>query len=227
MASIIDIFLEPSKVFAEQQEEPGYFAPLAIVAMFSAGVTLLYYLKVDPSWYVDHALLASGREMTQGEIENARQMMPGARTMGYIGAPISVLVLVIVSMLYALYFMLAGKVAGVPVSFRHGMSLTSWSNMPVLLGLLVAFIGLVSMSPKTGFEALLLTNVDPLFVQLPPDSRWLSLARNFNLLNLWVTFLMAVGWRSWSKRGWGEAVVVAMIPFVVVYGGMVLFAIAK
>jgi hypothetical protein len=227
MAHIIDIFLQPSKVFTEHEQKPGFVVPLAIVALLTAGVTLFYFLKVDPSWYVDHALLASGREMSPGDIENARRMMPGARTMGLVGAPMGVLMLCIVSAIYALYFMLAGKVTGVPVSFRHGMSLTSWSNMPVLLGLLVALVGVVSMSPQTGFESLMLTNFDPLFVQLPAGSPWASLARNFNLLNLWVTFLMAVGWHTWSKRGWAEAIVVASIPFFVVYGGMALFAIAS
>jgi hypothetical protein len=65
-------------------------------------------------------------------------------------------------------------------------------------------------------------------VQLPPDSRWLGLARGFNLLNLWTWFLMALGWRTFNRgAGWLQSVVVALLPVVVVYGIMLAIAIAK
>ena len=37
----------------------------------------------------------------------------------------------------AIHYLLAGKITGQPVGFRHGMALVSWSSMPMLLGSLV------------------------------------------------------------------------------------------
>ena len=70
-----------------------------------------------------------------------------------------------------------------------------------------------------------LLNIDPLFVQLPLDHDWLMLARSFSLLNFWVWFLSALGWKTWFRTGWGQALVVALLPSIVIYGAMALFAI--
>jgi hypothetical protein len=96
--------------------------------------------------------------------------------------------------------------------------------MPALLAVVVALAGVATMAPNTPLESLMLTNVDPLLVQLSPDSPWLGLARGFSLLYLWTWFLLALGWRTMTRAGWLQSVVVALIPAAVIYGVMALFA---
>src|SRR5690606_17740436 len=166
-------------------------------------------------------------DLRAAELEQAKAMMPGAGAMGWIGAISSAAAIVVVSCLYALYLMLAGKVTGAGVSFKRGMSLVCWSNMPAVLGIVVALVGVATMQPNTALESLMLTNVDPLLVQLPDDSAWRGLARGFSLLNLWCWFLLALGWRIFARAGWLQSAVVALLPSVVIYGAMALFALAK
>ncbi|MGQ4582737.1 YIP1 family protein [Lysobacter sp. F60174L2] len=225
MSHLVDIFLQPGKVFVDLKEKPTFWLPLLLVSLASGVMVLLYYSTVDPEWFANHMLLASGKDLTAAEMEQVRASMPGARAMGYIGAPSAVIVTVVVSLLYALYFMLAGKIAGAATSFRHGLSLVSWSSMPVLLGVVVAIIGIAMMEPQTGLESLMLTNVDPLLVQLPADHPWSSLAKGFSLLNIWSWFLLALGWRTWTRSGWLQAVIVAVLPSAVIYGVMAMFAL--
>lgn len=227
MIHLIDIFLQPAKVYGELKAKPTFVVPLLLVGLLTAAVMLLYSMKVDPTWYVDHALAAGGGEMSASELEQARKMIPGARVMGYIGAATALLGGVLVAALYALYFMLAGRITGTTTSFKHGMSLGSWASMPLLLGVLVALVGVLSMTPQTGLESLMLTNVDPLLVQLPADSPWSTLAKSFSLLNLWALFLIALGWRVWGRTSWTQAIVVAVLPSTVIYGAMALFALLK
>jgi hypothetical protein len=228
MAHLVDIFLQPGKVFEDLRERPSFALPLLLTIVLMAALPLWYFLVVDPSWYLQHTLLASGRDMGAADMEKARAMMPGTHAMAWIGAASSAVVIVVVYCFYALYFMLAGKIAGTSMPFKRGFSLMSWAGVPALLGVVVALVGVATMKPHTPIEALMLTNVDPLFVQLPPDSRWLGLARGFNLLNLWTWFLMALGWRTFNRgAGWLQSVVVALLPVVVVYGIMLAIAIAK
>ncbi|MGY0799740.1 YIP1 family protein [Lysobacter sp. A286] len=223
MSHLIDIFLQPSKVFADLREKPTFVLPLLVIAVLSAAMTLAYFLRVDPDWFLDQATLA----MSASDAAQAREMMPGARTMGYIGAISSPLVIVVIMALTALYYLLAGKVTGNAVSFKHGMSLASWASMPAVLGTLVALIGALMMDPQTSLESLMLANVDPLLVQLPADSPWSALARSFSLLVFWSLFLTALGWRIWGKTSWLQAIVVAALPSVLIYGGMAVFALLK
>lgn len=227
MTHLMDIFLQPGKAFDELKGKPTFLLPLLLTALVTAAMILLYASKVDPVWYLDHALAVGGGDMSASEIEQARKVMPGARTMGYLGAAGALLGTAVAAVLYAWYFMLAGKVTGTTTSFKHGLSLGGWSGMPMLLGFLVALVGVATMSPQTSMESLMLTNVDPLLLQLPIDSPWSQLARSFSLLNLWVVFLIALGWRTWGRTSWAQAIVVAMLPSVVVYGAMAAWALLK
>ena len=96
-----------------------------------------------------------------------------------------------------------------------------------LLGLVVMREMLLA-GPDEPLESLMLTNLDPLLVQLPPESPWLGLARGFSLLNFWTWFLLALGWRIFSRgAGWLQSVVVALLPSVIIYGIMAAIALAK
>jgi hypothetical protein len=227
MAHLVDIFLQPSKVFADLRERPKFTAPLLIIMAFSAVLPLWYFMAVDAGWYTEHMLLAAGREVSAADLERTRSMMPGAHAMAYIGAATAAVTIPIMFSLYALYLMLAGKVAGASMTFKRGFSLATWSSMPAVLGSLVALAGVAMMSPQTPLESLMLTNADPLLVHLPLDNPWSTLARSFSLLNFWTWFLLALGWRVFNRASWTQSVVVALLPSVVIYGGMALFAMLK
>ena len=227
MQQLADIFLEPKKVFDQQWEKPTFVLPLVIMMVLSAAMTFAYFNLVDASWYMDHTLAASGTDLSAADMARVRQSMPGARTMGMIGAPMAAATVAIIMAFYGLYFVLAAKIAGQQISFRRAMSLISWASMPAVLGVLVTTVAILNMAPQTSLESLMLTNVDPLFVQLPMDSAWSKLAKGFNLLNLWVWFLLALGWKTWGKTSWRQAILVALLPSLVIYGVMAAFALAK
>lgn len=212
MAHLADIFLQPGKVFADLREHPKFALPLLVIVVLSAALPLWYFLRVDGAWYTEHMLLAAGREVSAADIEKTKAMMPGAHAMAYIGAASSAITITVIFALYALYLMLAGKVTGGAMTFKRGFSLATWSSMPMVLGSLVALAGVAMMSPQTPIESLMLTNVDPLLLHLPPESPWATLARSFSLLNFW---------------SWTQSAVVALLPSVLIYGGMALFAMLK
>lgn len=227
MSHLINIFLEPGKTFAALKDKPTFLMPALLLALVAVAATTTYFLTVDPAWFAEHQvaqMLASRPEMSPAEVEQARQFMPGARASAYFAGPMVALVLVIVFSLYALYYLLAGKVTGNDVGFRRGLSLAAWSSMPTLLGNLVVLGGVLTSSPQTPFESLQLLNVDPLLVQLPLDHAWSSLAKNFSLLNFWAWFLAALGWKTWFRTGWGQAWAVSLLPSLVIYGVWAAFA---
>lgn len=224
MSQLLDIFLQPGRVFAAERERPTFLVPLLLMAALTGVMTLAYFLRVDPSWYAEHMLDNSGRELTAAQAEQMRSAMPGTRTMGVIGAVTGSLAVAVMTAIIALYVLVAAKVTGRPLGFRHGMSLAAWSSMPMLLGLIIATVGALTMSPQTGIESLMLTNVDPLLVDLPADHKWNRLAQGFNLLTFWSLFLFALGWRTWTRASWLQSVVVALVPTLVMVGILVLFS---
>lgn len=224
MSHLLNIYLDPAKVFAELKEKPSFWQPLLMMIAANVALMLAYHFSVDPDWFLDHTLAMSGREMSAAEIAQAKQFMPGARTAGYIGAAAIPIFMPIVFALLSVYYLLAGKITGAGLSYRQCFALAIWSSMPMLISALVALVGVAMMTPQTGIEALKLTNVDPLLVQLPFDHAFSSLAKNFDLLGLWGIFLLALGWKTFGRTGWTQAVIVAALPTVVIYGSWALIA---
>ncbi len=225
MSQLINIFLEPGKVFAELREKPTFLVPALIVVGASMASALAYFQTVDPEWFSAQqvaAMVAQGS--SKAEIAQVQQFMPGARASGWIAAATMPVVFAIMFSLYGLYYWLAGKVAGQAVSFRQGVSLSAWSLMPMLIGAVIAVIAVFTSSPQSTFESMQMLNVDPLLVQLPLDHDWSSLAKGFSLLNFWVWFLAALGWKTWFRTGWGQALSVVLLPSLVIYGIWAAFA---
>jgi Yip1 domain len=225
MSHLINIFLEPSKVFTALKEKPTFIMPFLVIAAATMLFTFIYFMKVDSTWFIDNSLASSAGDMSANEIAQVKKVMPGAQLMGYVSLATTPIMLVIVSVVMALYFMMAGKITGSATSFKNGLSLSSWANMPSILGSIVGLVGVLGMEPQTSLESLMLTNIDPLFMQLSVDSPWSKLAKTFNLLTFWTTFLTALGWKVWGKTSWFEAIVVASIPSAIIYGGMAIWAL--
>ncbi|MBU6377999.1 MAG: YIP1 family protein [Gammaproteobacteria bacterium] len=227
MRDLIDIFLQPAGVLARQQEQPRWLPPAALLVGVTMLVTWLYFDKVDAGWFTEQSVLRSGQELTAQQLAAIRESAGGgmikwtASLGSAVGLGVSLL-------LYAVYFLLAGKVTGVSVSFSQGLALAGWSQMPLLLNSVLMFIGILGMSPQTPLEALSLTSLDALLLHLSVDSPWYGFANALSLLSIWTVFLAALGWKLWSKATrWHAALVVGLLPSLVVYGAMAISAMLK
>ena len=225
VSQLIDIFVDPAKAWAQQKERPTFLVPALVVAFASAIAALAYFMHVDPEWFAEYQLQAMAAEMSASEVAQAKSMMPGARAQGWIAAISTPVVTAIVFAIMGLYYLLAGKVAGHAVDYRRGLSLATWSSMPMLIIAIISLVATYTSSPQSTYESMQLLSIDPLFVQLPRDHAWSTLAKTFSLLNLWAWFLAALGWKTWFRTGWGQALFVAMLPGVVVFGVMAAFAL--
>ena len=127
---LVDIFLDPAKVFTAEKDKPTFLLPMAIMVALSVAMILAYYLRVDPVWFQDFSLTMMGQEMTPAEIAQAKQFMPGAKVQGYIGAAGTLIFVPIAYAVFALYYFLASKIAGAGLSYQRGLSLASWAAMP-------------------------------------------------------------------------------------------------
>jgi hypothetical protein len=227
MSHLLNIFLDPGKVFAELKDRPTWLLPMAIVLLMTLASLAAYFFTVDPDWFVDNTIrqaLAQNPEISRADLEPARQFMTPAFA-GTAGLVFGGIFLVVVYLVMAVYYLLAGKVTGNAIGFRHGLALTAWSSMPLVIGAILLIVGVFTGDNRTPMEDLQLLNVHPLLVDVPMDSPWASLARGFSLLNFWAWFLAALGWKTWSRGSWGGAFAVVLLPPALIYGIWALIAL--
>lgn len=226
MKDLIDIFLQPSSVLGRLKDRPTFLLPVLLLVGLTAISSYLYFDKVDAAWFMERSVIASGQDLSDKELQAIRTNGPSSGMLkwtGSIGGSIGILVSFLA---FGLYYFLAGKVTGLALSYKQGLALASWSAMPTLISAVLLLVGVLSMTPQTPLESLVLTSVDPMLVQLPLESPWKGLATSASFLVIWTTWLAALGWKLWSQASkWTGAVVVAALPTVLIYGGMAIKAL--
>jgi hypothetical protein len=225
LKDLIDIFLQPGPVLLRQYEKPNGWLPVILLSVVGTVFVYLYFSKVDPEFFLRTTLEREGEELTKQQAD-AMAAAGGSSAMmlwpSTIGAALGS---VLMMCALALYFLLAGKVTGLAVGFKQGLALAGWSSMPGILASLLGIYGTLSMTPQTFIDALSYTTFDPMLVQLAPDSPWKSLAGSFSFLTLWSIGLAALGWKLWSRGGWGAAISIAALPYALIYGFQVIQAL--
>ena len=161
MSHLINIFVEPGKVFAELKEKPTFLLPMALMMVLTVVMSLMYFNKVDSEWMAGHQLAMSGSEMSAAEIEQAKKMMPSASVLGIISAIFAPFMIVVVTLIMALYYLIAGKVTGAGVSYKHSVSLVAWSGVPATLSLVALIFRAHVERPAFKEETILLAWSEP------------------------------------------------------------------
>ena len=225
LKDLIDIFLQPGPVLQRQYEKPNGWLPVILLSLVGTVFVYLYFSKVDPEFFIRTSMERDGDEPTKQQAD-AIAAAGGSSAMllwpSTIGAALGSVVMMCV---LALYFLLAGKVTGLAVGFKQGLALAGWSSMPGILASLLGIYGTLGMTPQTFLDALSYTTLDPMLVQLAPDSPWKALAGSFSFLTLWSIGLAALGWKLWSRGGWGAAISIAALPYALVFGFQVVKAL--
>lgn len=211
---LLTVYTEPNRLFGELRTKSSFVLPLALIIVFMVVVWFTYYQRVDASWFIDQITSTAGSPAKQEEMRK-HVSIDVFKWSTLISAP---LVLIVIYLISALYYKLAGKICGVEGRYVEWLSFSAWAAMPALLSLLVALIQVIIMSPQTMPSDISLTHLDPLFVNLPLGHPWKGWLSSFDLLNLWSIGLAAIGWRNWGGKGWGQSITVAALPSVVIYG---------
>jgi hypothetical protein len=228
MKDLIDIFLDPGAVLTRQRDASGWWPPLVILVISTALVTYLFFGKVDSAWFIEQQILNSGQDVSEQQLAAIREASPGGSFMIWSSTIGSAIMVAAVISLFGVFFMIAGKFSKADLSFKQGLTLASWSQMPTLINTLLMLIGVMSMSPQTSLESLSLTSLNALFLDLPADDPWYRFATTFSVLVPWTIFVAALGWKLWSgATRWTAPIVIATFPHFIIYGAMAIGAMTR
>lgn len=226
MKKLIDIFLQPSAVFANLRERPQPSVPILVLLVASTLGTTLYFQQVDLGWFMEQSILQSNPEISDAELARLRDNGAASEAIRWAAPLSSIIGLGAVFLILGFYFWLVGKLTAVALTFKESLALASWSSMPTLINSLLIVVGTLGMDSQTPLESLSLTTLDPLWIQLPIDHPWKTFASSFTFLVFWTTFLGAIGWRELAGTPrWPGAITIAALPSVLIFGGMAISAL--
>jgi hypothetical protein len=216
------MLLAPKEAFQALAPAYPWKVPFFLVLALSALAWTCYFLSVDIAWLVDHQIALLDKEMSERQMERARDML--TREYQLTAALITVLVLVPATyVLQALYFNVVGTLQGDDRGFRGWFSFVSWTSLPTVF-VLVAMIAYVAVSDsRLATEDLAVLSVDGLFLHLDARSPWKSLLSNISLATVWSVVLMIAGYRRSIGTSMLSSCVIVVLPYIAVFGIWALF----
>jgi hypothetical protein len=126
----------------------------------------------------------------------------------------------------AVYYLLAGKIAGVNRSFRHWLALSAWTSLPTVLSVIpAALVLLTATSNQVGQDSLQALSLNELFFKLEAGETGFTLLTNINLFTFVSLYLGAVGVKVWSSRSWLFSIVFSVLPLILIVGIWALYVL--
>jgi hypothetical protein len=216
----------PGAAFRELRERPRYWLPLTLTLAGTVAVLFWYYSVVDIAWLADHLIDSNARLRQLPEAQREQAMASMTRTGLMVSAMVAApLIIMVIRLIEAGYYSLAGKIANVQYSFRQWFALSWWTSLPHVLGIVtMAALLLLSDSNQLGSEELQVLSLNELFFHRAMGEPGAALLSSLTLLHPWAWALSVIGVRTWSGRSLAFCTVFALAPTVAIYGIWALFA---
>lgn len=222
-AQLTQIFYEPSAAFAALKERPRAWLPLLLLCATTIGLLVWHAQTVDMDWMANNGFPP---DMPAEQRDMALKAMSGSAMLGFGIGGILIGTLVVYS-LYGFYYWLAGKLAGMELSFKSGFALAAWASLPALIGMPLMALQILTSKGQLAFENADMLSLNYLLVHAAPHSPWFGLATALKLTDIWVIALSVIGLRAWTGKSTATCTVIALLPYLLIYGCWTAFILFK
>lgn len=222
---LANIFTSPTAAFTALKERPNPWLALLIVLGLSAAVSFLYLQVVDLPWMLDRQL-SQGASLTDAQreqmVEGALQLSP--TVYGVIGIVTGTLWLFIVLAVIALYFTAVSFATNDGVKFGQWFAMGAWAVMPMVFGLLAAFVNLLVSDARFLAPEQLnpLSFANLLGIETEGASAGQIALLSRDITALWCVLLFVLGYQVFAQRSLVRAATVVLAPLVVIVGIVVV-----
>src|SRR5215471_2303645 len=198
---VFGVLFSPKKTFEDIVRKPSWLLPIVISTVLGLLVSMAINQRINWREFMSQQIEKSPRaaslsaEQKQQQIEAGAKFAPISAYVFGIPAPL-VVVLIVAGVMLGAYNLMAGA----DVSYGTSLGIVSHAFVPWLIGNLIFLLVLFLKPPGTlDLDNPVATNAAAF---LPEGSaKWLeALAKNVDLLAIWITFLIAIGFAAANAR---------------------------
>jgi len=211
-----NVILDPTPTFARLKDKTRAWLPLLILIVLTAGIMVWWISTLDFPWLIEHTVASQPKATPEMRAAMEKFMTPTSMLWtSVIGAVVGTLMITAVS---ALYYLVAGKIMGVPIGFGKWFGFSVWTSVPRLLTVPLSALQIMTSNGRLAPEDLNMASLNYLIFHLPVTHPWASLVGSMDLTMFWSIALAVLGLKAWTGRSTGTCVIVAVLPYLIVYG---------
>jgi len=217
--NLVDVYFSPRQAFTRIVGRPSFLVPFVAFLVLVLGFTALWMNKLDPVEFMKTQLEESGQwdkipvDQRETILDSAAGRM---KTFGWIGPVVftPLMLLVVAGALLFVFRFFYGSEA----VFKQALTIVSWcffatALVTTPLTLLVLYLkGDWSVNPQDVVQANLGVLLDRSTAAKP---LW-ALLSSIDVFNLWLVFLLAVGFAAASRKSTASALWGVAIPWLLI-----------
>lgn len=218
--AMTDIIASPSKAFDEIKQHTSWLWWALLVNVLTAlAVYAYFYSWVDFPWLVEETIRNVPAENRAEAAEKIREFMQPGTSM-IISLLFIVLVTFVMYLIQAVYLNLVNKVtAGANIKFGQWFSFSAWVNFVGIFASIASLVViLMAANNQLSSTELQPLSLNALLVHAQPGETWATWATSISLISIWTVFLTALGFRRWTGVSTGKSWLIALTPWVLVFG---------
>ena len=218
--AMVDIVAAPGKALDEIKLHTSWlWWPLLISMLLASGMMIYYYSWVDFPWLIEETI-------RQVPAENRAESADAIRTFMKVGTSTwtTVVAIVVMSLIIytvqATYLHLANKLTtGTEIGFGKWFSFSVWTAFVGVFGALAAFVViLMADSNQLATQELQVLSLNSLLIHASAGDPLFTWASSLTLINFWTLFLMSIGYARWTGASIVKSTIIAVLPWVLIFG---------
>jgi hypothetical protein len=218
--AMTDIIASPGNAFDHIKDHTSWLWWALLVNLFlGMAVYGYFYSWVDFPWMVEETIRNVPPEDRAEAAETIRSFMKPETTM-MITLVAMVVVTFVMYTVQAIYLTLVNKMTiGADIKFGQWFSLATWANFVGIFASLATLVVIMladnNQLASTDLQPL---SLNALLMHAKPGETWATWATSLSLISLWAIFLTAVGFRRWTGASTIKSWIVALVPWVLIFG---------
>jgi len=223
-----EIFTSPGKAYENMKLDYPILFPFLTIVILNMLLVITLYSVIDYQWFIDHMVEMQAGELSKSEQDQTRQAfeMMNAGVMGGIGAVSVVIMFGVIFCLQALYFVIVSNITNDGFQFKQWFSLVSWSSMPSLLGVLAAFVVVLTASNgQVAPESMNPLTLNELFFGMNPTQGLGAIYATTDITMFWSMALTVIGYAKWTGKDVVKSSLIVLLPYLVYYGVRIAIAL--
>lgn len=221
--ALIDVFVAPKSLFEQLKAAKKWsWLALALMMTITSLSVMSFYDNMSPEWIVEQQLELAG-DMSAAERESATKIIQQtAGNVGIIGASVAAIMTLLLTAIYAIYFMGVGKLGGInkqKLSYGDWFSFSVWIQMPMLINTIgFAVLFLTASTADLPLNLGNYASLNQLVTGYLPTDALFSWAETLNLFFVWNIALVSIGLKKCSDMSTVKATTLAAMPYIAIFG---------
>ena len=214
-----DIFFKPNGVFAATNVNHNWsWFPFVFVISLGLLPAYMYFNYVDFDWYRELIINMAYADISPNQQATIRDNMTSSNVSMFSMFGV-ILSFIVINCILAVYLNLATKSDEENLhGFTDWFGFTWWISMPSIVSAVLSLLVIATADTHQLDPVSLSPTSLAYWGNVEMSSAWFSLAQALRIENLWSMYFMAVGITQWTRIRGNKAYLIAVAPYVMIWG---------